>query len=136
MQKCLIVQDKRRLIQLLLFFKPFSLFRPLNFAVHKWIAISDCGVLSYISKVKCCIKKTRNVYLSFLQPMICWYPVSACKHGVQAPFNSISAILIIPVFLIILCRENVVFSNKTRIKRLCEIIIPVGLTWGYTVNKP
>ena len=45
----------------------------------------------------------------------------------------ILAILIIPAFLIILCSENVVFSNKTRIWRLCEIIIPAGVIGGNTV---
>ena len=45
----------------------------------------------------------------------------------------IPAILIIPSFLTILCSENVVYSNKTRIWRLCEIIIPAGLIWGNTV---
>ena len=47
----------------------------------------------------------------------------------------IPAILIIPAFLIILCSENVVFSNKTRIWRLYEIIIPAGLICGSTVLK-
>ena len=45
----------------------------------------------------------------------------------------IPATLIIPAILTILCSRNVVFSNKTRIWRLCKIIIPAGLIWGNTV---
>ena len=45
----------------------------------------------------------------------------------------IPATLIIPAILTILCSGNVVFSNKTRIWRLCKIIIPAGLIWGNTV---
>ena len=45
----------------------------------------------------------------------------------------IPVILIIPSILTILCSENVVFSNKTRIWRLCEIIKPAGLIWGNAV---
>ena len=42
--------------------------------------------------------------------------------------------LIIPAFLILLFSENVVFSNKTLIWGLCEIIILAGLKWGNTVH--
>ena len=41
---------------------------------------------------------------------------------------------IIPAFLTILCSEYVVFSIKTRIRRLCEIIILMCLIWGNTVD--
>ena len=47
----------------------------------------------------------------------------------------IPATLIIPSILTILCSKNVVFSNKTRIWRLCKIIIPAGLIWGNTVYE-
>ena len=40
---------------------------------------------------------------------------------------------IISAFLMLLCSENVVFSYKTGNRRLCEIIIPAGLIWGFTV---
>ena len=41
---------------------------------------------------------------------------------------------IIPAFLTTLCSENVVFSNKTRIRRLCEIILLMCRIWGNTVD--
>ena len=57
------------------------------------------------------------------------YRISSCK----ALPRKIPAILEILAFLIILWSENIVFSNKTRIWRLCEIIIPASLIWGNTV---
>ena len=41
---------------------------------------------------------------------------------------------IIPATVIISSSENVVFSNKTRIWRLCKILIPAGLIRGHTVD--
>ena len=72
------------------------------------------------------------------------WPCNILQHTVLVHYNYrissyktlpriIPATLIIPAILITLCRGNVVFSNKTRIWRLHEIIIPAGLIWGDTV---
>ena len=41
---------------------------------------------------------------------------------------------IISAILTILCIRNVVFSNKTRIWRLCKMIVPACLIWGIAVG--
>ena len=66
--------------------------------------------------------------------VICFYGgVTYRISSYKALPRMIPATLIIPAILTILCSGNVVFSNKTRIWRLCKIIIPAGLIWGNTV---
>ena len=72
--------------------------------------------------------------IALLETPICVtsiYRISSCK----ALPRIIHATLIILAILITLCigNWNVVFSNKTRIWRLHETIIPAGLIWGNTV---
>ena len=73
--------------------------------------------------------KTTNC-ASVLMRFPIWQKWSAiyCISSYKTLPRIILAILIIPSSLTILCRETVVFSNKTRISQQCEIIMTAGLT--------